>query len=120
MVSLSQLAALAALRRGEEHVREMVARFKQRRDLIMKEIGELPGVTCLSPGGAFYAFPNFSAHGSSQALAMRLLKHAGVVVTPGTAFGSAGEGYLRFSFATSEENIIEGMRRIREYLDKKG
>ncbi|WP_456475486.1 pyridoxal phosphate-dependent aminotransferase [Candidatus Pyrohabitans sp.] len=120
VVSLSQLAALAALRRGEEHVREMVERFKQRRDLIMKEIEELPGVTCLSPRGAFYAFPNFSAHGSSQELAMRLLKHAKVVVTPGTAFGSAGEGYLRFSFATAEENIIEGMRRVREYLAKRG
>jgi aspartate/methionine/tyrosine aminotransferase len=51
---------------------------------------------------------------------MELLRQAKVVVTPGTAFGSAGEGYLRFSFATSEENIIEGMRRIREYLDKNG
>ena len=116
-VSLSQLAALAALTQSEEHVREMVARFKQRRDLIMKEIAELPEVTCTVPKGAFYAFPNFSAYGSSGELAMELLKQAKVVVTPGTAFGSAGEGYLRFSFATSEENIIEGMRRIKHYLE---
>lgn len=116
-VSLSQLAALAALEQGEEHVKEMVTRFKQRRDLIMKELTGLPGVTCLSPRGAFYAFPNFSTYGSSQELAMELLRQAKVVVTPGTAFGSAGEGYLRFSFATSEENIIEGMRRIKHYLE---
>jgi aspartate/methionine/tyrosine aminotransferase len=72
------------------------------------------------PKGAFYAFPNFSEYGSSQELAMALLKNAKVVVTPGTAFGSAGEGYLRFSFATGEESIVEGMRRIRKYLDKNG
>jgi len=85
----------------------------------MKELREIPGVACVPPKGAFYAFPNFSAYGSSGELAMELLKHAKVVVTPGTAFGSAGESYLRFSFATSEENIIEGMRRIREYLSRK-
>ncbi len=116
-VSLSQLAALAALEQGEEHVREMVARFKQRRDLIMKELREIPGVACVPPKGAFYSFPNFSEYGSSQELAMELLKYAKVVVTPGTAFGKEGEGYLRFSFATSEENIIEGMRRIKHYLE---
>ncbi len=119
-VSLSQLAALAALEQGEGHVREMVARFKKRRDLIMREISELPEVTCTVPKGAFYAFPNFSRYGSSGELAMALLEQAKVVVTPGTAFGDAGEGYLRLSFATSEENITEGMRRIKEYLDAQG
>ncbi|NOZ59466.1 MAG: pyridoxal phosphate-dependent aminotransferase [Euryarchaeota archaeon] len=116
-VSLSQVAALAALERGEEHVREMVERFRQRREIIMEELGSIPGVSCVLPRGAFYAFPNFSSYGSSGELAMALLKHAKVVVTPGTAFGREGEGYLRISFATGEESIREGMRRIRGYLE---
>ncbi len=114
--SLSQAAAIAALQSGAEFTTQMVSTLKKRRDLVVGLLREIDGVECLRPKGAFYVFPNISKLGGSSKLAQDILKNAKVVVTPGTAFGRYGEGYLRFSYATSEENIIEGFRRISEYL----
>lgn len=115
--SLSQAAALAALKSGSEYTRGMVKTLKKRRDLIVNLLSEIEGVKCQKPEGAFYVFPNVSELGSSAELAMAILKNIGVIVTPGTAFGKRGEGYIRLSYATSEENIVEGLGRIAKYLN---
>ncbi|MFQ6137207.1 MAG: pyridoxal phosphate-dependent aminotransferase [Candidatus Hydrothermarchaeales archaeon] len=114
--SLSQRAALAALREGEKFINEMVGTFRERRDIMVELLNEIRDVDCLKPRGAFYAFPNFSKRGNSRELVMEFLKKAKVVATPGTAFGDHGEGYVRFSYATSRSNIEEGIRRIREAI----
>jgi aspartate aminotransferase len=115
--SLSQAAAIAALNGGGRFTKEMVGVLKKRRDIILKRLNDFEGVSCEPPKGAFYVFPNFKAYESSSTLAMDILKHTGVIVTPGTAFGENGEGYLRFSYATSPKNIEEGLDRIRDYLN---
>jgi aspartate/methionine/tyrosine aminotransferase len=94
----------------------MVSRLRERRDLAVALLMEIPGVRCLIPEGAFYAFPNFSGHGDCRTLVMKLLKEAKVVTTPGTAFGAGGEGYIRLSYATNKEKIEEGINRIRRCL----
>ena len=95
----------------------MVRSLAKGRDLIVGLRSEIEGVRCLKPGGAFYVFPNVSELGRSAELAMSILKNTGVIVTPGTAFGKKGEGYIRLSYATSEENIVEGVGRIAKYLN---
>lgn len=114
--SLSQRAALAALQTSEKFVENMVKTFKIRRDLIVELLNEIDDVNCLKPQGAFYVFPNFSKHGKSGRLVINFLKDAKVVVTPGTAFGDYGEGYIRFSYATSANKITEGIKRIKNYI----
>jgi aspartate aminotransferase len=94
----------------------MVAEFKRRRDVIVKGLNALPGVSCLEPKGAFYAFPNISALGRSEEIADALLKEAGIAALPGTAFGAYGQGYLRFSYATSLENIEKALEQMDAWL----
>jgi len=90
-------------------------RFQEKRDRIVKGLNTLDGFSCLSPKGAFYAFPNITKTGmSSKECATHLLHKAGVAVLPGTAFGPYGEGYLRFSYATSLEIIDEAIERIHD------
>ncbi len=114
--SISQYAALAALRDSQECVDEMVKEFKGRRDVIVKRLNGI-GLRCVNPEGAFYAFVSTSNHGNDDVeFTERLLKEAYIVVTPGSAFGSAGKDYVRLSFATSMENIVEGMERIEKML----
>lgn len=115
--SLSQRAALAALA-SRGYVEKIVAVLRERRDLILEQLREIPGVTCTTPRGAFYVFPNFSKHGDSSALVMKFLHEARVVTTPGTAFGQCGGGYIRFSYATGIEKILEGIERIRRCFDE--
>jgi aspartate aminotransferase len=115
--SLSQSAALAALQAGTRFTKEMVRTLSKRRDLIVGLLREIDGIECLPPKGAFYVFPNFTSFADSSKLALDILKNAKVVVTPGNAFGRWGEGYIRLSYATSEENITEGLKRISEYLN---
>ncbi len=115
--SFVQRAGLAALSGPQDATRQMVAAFKQRRDIIVEGLNSLPGISCLSPRGALYAFPNITGTGySSDELYSRLLDEAGVAVLPGTAFGEHGEGYLRISFASSLDNINEALSRISELL----
>ena len=95
----------------------MVAEFTRRRTAIVDGLNALPGVRCLEPDGAFYAFPNITATGiSSRDLADRLLEEAGVACLSGTAFGSYGEGYIRFSYANSLDNIHEALGRMGSLL----
>ena len=114
--AFSQYAAIAALDGPQDPVADMLAEFRRRRDVIVSGLNDIPGVSCVEPDGAFYAFPNITGTGLSSAeLARRLLDDAGVAVLPGTAFGRHGEGYLRFSYANSVENIqaaLEAMRGV--------
>ena len=113
--SISQYAALAALRESQDCVDEMVAEFNRRRDVIVKRLNEL-GLRCVNPEGAFYAFVNTANHGTDIEFTERLLKEANIVVTPGSAFGSAGTDYVRLSFAASMDDIVEGLDRIEKML----
>jgi aspartate/methionine/tyrosine aminotransferase len=95
----------------------MLAAFDERRHVMHRELNAIPGVSCVMPKGAFYAFPNIKGTGrKSQELENGLLNEAGVACLSGTAFGAMGEGYLRFSYANSVEQIQEGLRRVKEYL----
>jgi aspartate aminotransferase len=122
--SIAQHAALAAMTGPMDSVPQMLAEYKKRRQRIVEGLRAIPGVTCEWPGGAFYAFPNVSAHlagGSNHAIAPNdteltrlLLDKAHVAVVPGEAFGAPG--YLRLSYATSIERIEEGLRRMEKLL----
>ncbi|MGA1872476.1 MAG: pyridoxal phosphate-dependent aminotransferase [Thermoplasmatota archaeon] len=107
-----QMGALAALKQGEGCVESMRDEFKARRDLLIPMLNEIEGVTCEVPKGAFYAFFRMDMGFGSMDLAEMLLYKAHVSLTPGSAFGSAGEGYLRMSYAASREDLTEGVRRI--------
>ena len=85
--------------------------------MIVSELNQVPGFRCTEPGGAFYAFPNIEGTGmSARDLQDNLLNETGVAIIAGTSFGAMGEGYVRFSYANSTENIREAIRRVREYL----
>jgi len=117
--SFVQLAGVAALEGDQAPVAQMVEAFRRRRDLVVDGLNTLPGVSCVKPRGAFYAFPNVSRLGcSSGEIAERLLNEAGVAVLPGTAFGAHGEGYLRLSYANSEANLRAALERMRPVLAK--
>lgn len=113
--SFSQMAGIEALVGPQEEVDLMVEKFKQRRDVIVDGLNSIPGFRCLKPLGAFYVFPNITGTGkSSRDLADHLLHKAGVACLSGTAFGAFGEGYLRFSYANSIENIELAIDRIKK------
>ncbi len=113
----AQYAGIAALEGPQDDVRRMVAAFAERRKVIVDELNAIPGFRCIEPGGAFYAFPNITGTGlSSRQLQDKLLNEAGVAALSGTSFGAYGEGYLRFSYANSVENIRAAMARIRDCL----
>jgi aspartate/methionine/tyrosine aminotransferase len=112
--SFIQLAGVAALHGDDAPVERMVAEFRRRRDIIVDGLNALPGVTCVRPRGAFYAFPNITAtRRRSSEVAERLLNESGVAVLGGTAFGEHGEGYLRLSYANSEANLRLALERMR-------
>ncbi len=109
----AQFAGVAALTGPRQPVQQMVAAFAERRRFVVEELNRLPGVRCVEPGGAFYAFPNVSGTGlDARTLQNRLLEEAGVATISGTSFGEFGEGYLRFSYANSRAAIAEAMARI--------
>ncbi len=113
----TQYAGIEALTGPQDEVDEMVAAFDRRRGVIVDRLNALPGFRCVRPGGAFYAFPNIEATGFSAAdLQERLLTEAGVAAISGTSFGVQGEGYLRFSYANSIENIERAIDRIAGFL----
>ena len=115
-VSFTQTAAVEALNGPQEEKEAMVRKFKERRDLALNLLSEIPGLECNVPKGAFYLFPRYSAKVPSKDLCSDMLRKAHVAVTPGSAFGPAGEGFFRISYATSEDNIREGMSRIKSYM----
>ena len=113
----AQFAGIAALEGDQQPVNHMVSEFELRRKIIIKELNQIPGFTCIEPGGAFYAFPNITETGmTSQALQHKILEEAGVAVIAGTSFGDYGEGYLRFSYANSIENIQKAIKTITSCL----
>jgi aspartate/methionine/tyrosine aminotransferase len=115
--AFSQYAAIAAHDGPWDAVDQMLAAFRERREVIVSGLNAVPGVSCVEPGGAFYAFPNISELGqSASVLADRLLSEAGVAVLPGTSFGAYGEGHLRFSYANSVENIERALAAFRELV----
>jgi len=115
--SFVQLAGVAALQGDDVPVQKMVAEFRRRRDIVVQGLNALPGVTCATPRGAFYAFPNITGTRKTSAeVAERLLNEAGVAVLGGTAFGQYGEGYLRLSYANSEANLRLALERMRPVL----
>lgn len=115
--SFSQRAGIEALDGDQGAVDAMTAEFDRRRRRIVELLNAMPGVKCHLPTGAFYVFPNVKAFGVKSAeLQNRILAEAGVACLAGTAFGAHGEGYLRFSYATSMQNIEEGMRRVAGFL----
>jgi len=115
-----QEAAMNALSGSQKPIDEMVEKFRERRDLIVEGLNSLPGVKCIKPKGAFYAFPNIKGTGlSSEQFTDLILEKAGVAVCPGNYFGEHGEGYVRFCFANTSENISRGIEKIRDVLKKK-
>lgn len=113
----SQMAAIAALEGPQDSVAAMMEEFTKRRDLVVEGLNSLPGITCPVPKGAFYAFPNIRGTGmSSQEFANKALYEAGVALLAGTAFGAFGDGYIRISFANSQENLLEAIERLRKIL----
>ena len=115
--AFAQRAAVLAIEGPQDSVHAMVAEFKQRRDVLVDGLNAIPGISCPLPPGAFYAFPNITGTGlSSQAFETGALQEAGVSLLSGTAFGSFGEGYVRISFANSQDAIREALRRIEEWL----
>ena len=115
--SSAQFAGIAALTGDQSPVKAMVSAFDERRTVIIDELNKIPGFSCIQPGGAFYAFPNITQTGlQSDELQKKILEEAGVAVISGTSFGEYGEGYLRFSYANSTENILKAVDLIRECL----
>ena len=112
-----QMAGIAALQGPQDSVSEMMTEFRIRRDLVVDGLNNLPGVTCRTPGGAFYAFPNISGTGlDSRTFADRAMDEAGVALLSGTAFGEYGDGYVRISFANSQDNLRLAIDRLGEML----
>ena len=124
--SIGQKAGIEALSGSQSCVEEMKSAFRLRRDLIVRLLNELPGITCATPGGAFYAFPDFSAYLNKRAkgkllkdtfdISEYILGCANVVTVPGDGFGAPG--HIRFSYATNKDIIKEGLRRVRSALEK--
>ncbi len=113
----TQYAGLAALTGPQDAVAEMVAEFDRRRRVVVEGLNELPGMSCATPKGAFYAFPNIRRTGwKAKALANALLEEAGVAVIGGPDFGILGEGYIRVSYANSTANIRRALERMGEFL----
>jgi aspartate aminotransferase len=116
----AQYAGLAALTGSQDAADKMVAEFDRRRKVVVDGLNKLPGVSCITPKGAFYAFPNVKGTGwKAKELANTLLNDTGVVTIGGPDFGILGEGYLRLSYANSTENILKALERMGEFLAKK-
>ncbi len=115
--SFIQKGGIAALTGPQTELQRNMEAFRKRRDAIVQGLNEVPGFSCLTPQGAFYVFPNIKETGkSSKELADFLLTEAGVACLPGTIFGKHGEGYLRFSYATSVETINKAISKIKQAL----
>ena len=113
----AQYAGIAALQGPQDAVDAMMAAFDERRKIILRELNQIAGFSCVEPAGAFYAFPNIAETGyTARALQDKLLNEAGVALIAGTRFGAQGEGSIRFSYANSTENILKAIERIKACL----
>lgn len=116
--SFVQAAGIVALRGPQEFTRKMREEYRKRRDVIVKGLSSIKGISCTKPGGAFYAFPNIKRLGvDSLEFCEILLREAGVAAVPGSGFGPYGEGHIRFSYATSMENIEEAIERVKKVAE---
>jgi aspartate/methionine/tyrosine aminotransferase len=116
----AQYAGLAALTGPQDEVVKMIAEFDRRRKVVVEGLNKLPGVSCIVPKGAFYAFPNVKQTGwKAKELATTLLNETGVVTIGGPDFGILGEGYVRLSYANSTENILKALDRMGDFLSKR-
>ncbi len=114
----AQYACIEALRGTEEAIRRMVKGYEANREILIDGLNACRGIHCLCPPGAFYAFANIQGFGmTSQEMAIKILKEARVVTTPGTAFGDSGEGFLRMSFASSPEELRVAVQRLNYFFD---
>lgn len=112
-----QKAGIEAATGSQESVKRMKEEFMKRREIMVKGLNSIPGVSCITPGGAFYAFPNIKKTGmTSTEFADIMLEKAGVTMVPGNNFGAHGEGYVRLCYAASQETIIAGIERMREAI----
>ena len=121
--AFTQVAGAEALLGDQSEAEAMIAEFKVRRELIVEGLNKIPGVTCHMPKGAFYVFPNVKEYTERQGrtsldLQRTLLHEYGVACLAGTCFGPGGEGYLRFSYANSRENILEALKRLTEAFSR--
>ncbi|TWG53909.1 MULTISPECIES: pyridoxal phosphate-dependent aminotransferase [unclassified Aminobacter] len=115
----AQFAGIAAIDGPQDDVEKMMRAFDNRRKIVVEGLNSLPGVSCITPKGAFYAFPNIKGTGwKAKQLANALLDEAGVALIGGPDFGVLGEGYIRVSYANSEENILRAIERIGAFLQK--
>jgi aspartate/methionine/tyrosine aminotransferase len=115
----SQFAGIAAIDGPQDEVEKMMKAFDRRRKVVVEGLNALPGVSCITPKGAFYAFPNVSKTGwKAKRLASELLENAGVALIGGPDFGILGEGYIRLSYANSEENILRALERMKAFLGR--
>ncbi|MFB0510004.1 MAG: pyridoxal phosphate-dependent aminotransferase [bacterium] len=118
--SFVQRAGIEGLKGPQDEPAQMTAEFKKRRDVIVEGLNQIKGISCKNPKGAFYVFPNIKKTGiNGSELADRLLNEAGVACLSGTCFGKFGEGYIRFSYANSVENIKKALSKIEALLGKK-
>ena len=116
--TMAQVAAIEALKSGEESANEMVEEYNRRRLIIVKGLNDI-GLPCFEPRGAFYAFPSIKGTGmTSEEFAERLLIEEKVAVVPGSAFGQCGEGYIRCCYATSLADIEEALSRMKRFVAK--
>jgi aminotransferase len=114
---MSQMAALEAVKRGDEDVQDMVDDYNRRRRVMVKGFNSI-GLTCFEPKGAFYTFPSIESTGmSADEFAEKLLMEEKVAVVPGTAFGKCGEGHIRCCYATALDDIEEALVRIRRFVE---
>ena len=117
--SFVQKAGVVALKEEKNEVTDMVKEYQRRRDYAVKAINEIDGLSCRCPKGAFYIFINIEKLGmSGQEFAPLLLENAKVAMVPGDVFGSEGDHYIRMSFANSYENVVEGCKRLKEFVEK--
>jgi aspartate aminotransferase len=115
----SQFAGIAAIDGPQDEVEKMMKAFDNRRRIVVEGLNDLPGVSCITPKGAFYAFPNVSKTGwKAKKLASEMLETAGVALIGGPDFGILGEGYIRLSYANSEENILRALERMKVFLQE--
>ncbi len=116
----AQMAGIAAIDGPQDEVEKMMRAFDRRRKIVVEGLNSLPGVSCITPKGAFYAFPNVKETGwKAKPLASALLEDKGVALIGGPDFGILGEGYLRLSYANSEESILRAIERMEDFLGSK-
>ena len=115
-----QRAGIEAITGDRTAVNNMMSTFQSRRDVIVEGLNSIKGISCLKPEGAFYVFPNIKGTGlSSNEFADLMLEKAHVALLPGTNFGAHGEGYVRLCYATENDRIIEGLKRIKSVIESR-